>query len=407
MAEKEDPHATGAVEMISTPYQQEVLEKLQDPNCPRRALVQAPTGTGVRRSVQIVIEEAARSGTVLVLAPTRGLVEQWASRLSDREGFTVEVVDSADTALRLAEDPTSRTGRVLLATYVRLAQGPSRRALVGMTLDLFVADEPLRGLPDTIRDLVAASRRTIAVASGPVDTTFSDLPTIASISLESAIVEGDLRVEEVSVHPAADERSLLDAAEALVERATRGAPLSPPVYRTRPWLHSVLLRIANGRAVEPVETPDGEAEAVTSDVAAQAWELLDRFDELGPDPRLQALDVVLARIFAAARGAVVITATVADAEYVHAHLMRRGFSEAGLLTGRSRRADWRILNEMGPGSTMVVTAVLSDVVEQLPQQVDFVTWSDSPERQAMRGRLASLLQFGAGRTVYLLSDLRN
>ena len=114
-----------------------------------RALVQAATGTGARRPIELLIQEAAETGSVLVLAPTRSMVEAWAARLLDRAGLTVAVIDSAEVALALLEDPSPRTGQVLLATYARLQHGASRRALMNMTL-LYLSPMNLYGVYPTL-----------------------------------------------------------------------------------------------------------------------------------------------------------------------------------------------------------------------------------------------------------------
>ena len=100
---------------------------------------------------------------------------------------------------------------------------------------------------------------------------------IARITLDEAIRAGDLRFQDLVVPTGPDEHALLDAAERLVIQATGNERFALQIRRTRPTLHSMLLRIANQRPLEPVDTGSDQigvsSESASHDFSRQAWEL--------------------------------------------------------------------------------------------------------------------------------------
>src|SRR4051794_12635787 len=84
------PHQRLATRLIAA--QNDLVEKLTDARCPRVAAVQADVGAGISRPIRYLIEEFARTTSVLLVVPNSTLyAQQWISRLSDIEStFSIQ-----------------------------------------------------------------------------------------------------------------------------------------------------------------------------------------------------------------------------------------------------------------------------------------------------------------------------
>ena len=134
---------------------------------------------------------------------------------------------------------------------------------------------------------------------------------------------------------------------------------------------------------------------------------LDRFDELGDDPRLEALDSILVRIFAGAGGALVIAATPTEAEYVQAHLLTAGHAVVGMSTGTTPRVERRrLMEELSGATVLVATNSILELGETLPPNVEVVSWSEPRAGTTDRNRLA-ILPLGPGRAIHQLIEDRD
>jgi hypothetical protein len=375
------------------PYQQELLDILQDPTCPRFGVVTSVPGSGIRRAVEIRLREVASVSLALVLCPTRVAVDQWAQRLRAYEDTSVTVLISASAALGLLEErPRRRTG-ILVATYARTRHGPSSQALSELDFGLIVHDQPPWRFSKAVERLNSQAQGAIAVIDRQQRDSWSRWPLLWDMTSESLTRGGYSAPISVPYEPTPEERALHDEAiDVLREHALRrGAPLILP-SDSIPELHALLLTLTS-------EPPERE------DLAERAWTLLDRMeDSLTTDSRLMALDRVLETEMAAGAKCVVLAATQTDTRYIADHLASTGKApHAVLSTANAHTVRRSAMAGLNPGECLVATYVLAESADGWPADSTVILWP-SPVNQRVLEELFLTAEDTSGVTVLELNE---
>ena len=248
------------------------------------------------------------------------MVEAWLDRLR-AEGLRAFPISSAHEAL-LIEESSHRDPGVYVATISRLSHGPSARLIQESHYNLVLLDEPPRSgrIFEAVESVIGHADRSVALLSSRTsshDLAWSPSALIAKVTFDEAIASGEIRFDDVTFVIEEEERQLLEAAATLVRRPQAPQALASQDPVSRPLLHSALLHVTEGPANGVVGGEEEPLSREASERSLAAWRLLEQLEDLGPDPRLLALDAPLAEARSAGRGSVVVTSTPIEAEYVH------------------------------------------------------------------------------------------
>ena len=355
------------------PYQQELLDVLQDPASPRFGVITSIPGSGIRRAVEIHLREVASDSLALVLSPTQVLARQWVERLRASEDPPVTVLISASSALDLLERGSRLRTGVLVATYAMTRHGPGSRVLSELNFGLIVLDQPFRSLSHEVERLTSRARRVIAIVDRLQDIWPSRWPLLWAMTDEHLARRSYPAPVSVLYEPSSEERALRDEAVIVLREhaSRRGEALILP-SDSLPELHARLLTLAS-------ETPEDE------DLSGQAWTLLDRMEgSLASDSRLAAMDRILDRETRAGARCVVIASTWTDAKYIAEHIASTGKAPRAVLSGATTVADRRFaLSELGPGESLVATRVVSESADGWPTDTTVILWPSPVNRRVL------------------------
>ncbi len=379
--------------MISLPpYQQELLNVLQDPASPRFGVISSVPGSGIRRVVEIHLRAVASTSLTLLLCPRQDLARQWVERLRASEHPPVTVLISASSALDLLEGRTRPRAGVLVTTYALTRHGPGSRVLSELEFGLIVLDQPFRSLSNEVERLASRAQRVIAIVDHSQDFWSSRWPLLWDMTGDD-LARGNYPAPlSIPYEPTSEERALHDAAVTVLheQASRRGDQLVLP-SDSLPELHARLLTLAS-------ETPEDK------DLSEQAWTLLDRMEgSFASDSRLVAMDRILEREARAGARCIVIVSTWTDAKYVGEHIASTGKAVRAVLSGATTAADRRTaLSGLGPGESLVATRLALELAYGWPADSAVILWP-SPFNRRVVEVLYSTAE-GTGATVYELRE---
>jgi len=358
-------------------FQQDALEKLLDPACPRQVVVRSAVGSGIRRGIEAIIRQVAVADRVLVLTPMRLLAEQWRDRLSEENNLALTLL-TADTALDLLEHPHDQRGQVLVAIYASATHGPSRRALAELDYGLIIYDDLVDLTLDRLGSLNDRAQRVIALSS-PSSSQVPDWPVAVDITaadLEAAT--GGVLVSQILFTSSQTESGLQREVDQLLDeyagnavgRRDRAGEMSIAS------LHALLLDLAADLPQAP-ETGEREDRAKRNRLLRRAWNLIDRVESIpATDSRLHALDNALAAELARGSRCLIIAVKVSDLSYIASHLASTGRPPAALVTSHTAAADRkRALQSLQPGECIVAGAGISPHLDDVPTPYTVILWS--------------------------------
>src|SRR5487761_498174 len=355
------------------PYQQELLNVLQNPASARFGVITSVPGSGIRRVVEIHLREVASASLALVLCPRQDLARQWVERLRASEHPPVTVLISASSALDLLEGRTRLRAGVLVATYAMTRHGPGSRVLSELNFGLIVLDQPFRSLSNEVERLASRAQRVIAIVDRSQDFWSSRWPLLWDMTGEDLARGNYPAPVSVPYEPPSEERALHDEAlSVLREHASRrGDPLILP-SDSLPELHARLLTLAS-------DTPEDE------DLSEQAWTLLDQMeDSLASDSRLVAMGRILEREAGAGARCIVIVSTWTDAKYIAEHIASTGKAPRAVLSGATAAAERRTaLSGVGPGESLVATRQVLELADDWPADSAVILWPSPVNRRVL------------------------
>ncbi|MGI6872415.1 hypothetical protein [Amycolatopsis sp. 3B14] len=344
--------------------------------------------------MELYVREVAAESLVLVLSPTRILVQQWVDRLRADDAVPVTNLTSAQVALHLLEEPAAPRTGVLVATYARTQHGPSSRALSELDFGLIVHDQPPRKRNVDVDRLNSRAVRAIAVVDPSYELQWGpEWPLLWTISGEQLAADGYLKpTTSVPFTATADERDLRrDAIALLAEFASRSSKPFVLSSDSLPALHERLLAVASALAGQ--------------DLAERAWELLDRMENsLSTDTRLEVLGESVSAALAEGARCVVLAETPRDATYIADHLVTQGTPPRAVITASVSAADRRsALGGLGVGECLVATRVIGESAEDWPSDLTVILWP-SPSNRSMLVELLLVAELAPGLTVVELTE---
>ena len=374
-------------------FQRNTLERLLDPACPRLAAVRTPVQSGIRRVIETVVRSIAATDRVLVLTRSRVEAEQWQHRLSVHEDLTPALLlDSADTALDLLEHPDDRRGKVLIATYFRAMQGPTRLALSELDFGLILYDDPTIVAEQRLRSLNERAKRVIAITSldSPHIPGWPVVVEITTADLEAAV--GRPLVLEVPFTTSQTETSLQLAADRLLGES--GGKFTDEIeaseQRSIASLHAALLDIvAHLEGSRETQIPDNAEERQR--LLSQAWSLVERVETMEDTPevhsRLQALDQVLENELATGSRCVVIALRLADISYIGTHLASIGRPPVAVVASHTNVDRVTVLKSLEPGQCIVAGGGIALYLDKITTPFTVILWSSGGAGQRVVDRV--------------------
>lgn len=291
----------------------------------RHLLVRAPAGSGAHTALVPIVAHAAQSGLVVILAIRRAELEQWKARL-DEAGVDSRIA-TPEVALELTDrQPTNPPAGVLLATPMRLDRGVLRNALQSVAPALLLADVSPQYFTAAPRwaSLIKTASRSIVLdelGTGPMPEWLGARTALVELSLNEVIngaAYPHASVDSYDVVFGQDEQEVVDRAAKIL-----GQPVS---WRSRVVLHTDLLQFIS----DAEQASDSE-----NDEVAEAWRVVDDLENLGPDPRADAVLEATNRLRQTAPVIVVTGGRLVEADYVRDYLTANGV-DAALWTAHSR-----------------------------------------------------------------------
>lgn len=328
-------------------HQQDLLEKLQDPSCPRAGVVLAPPGAGIRTAVLVHVARVAPTSLVMVVTRTVAEARQWAARLSDR-GVVVRLLAGASDALELLESRDRPQDGAIVTTFSRLRSGPSRRALASMRPDLLIWDEPATSLPVQLGD---QARQVVALLSPGDGQHWAQWPVLLAVGAEVLHGRGNPTVREVPFEVSHEELELRTEARALLRNL--GVEPSHLASDSLPALHARLLARATN---------------ASGQLSTRVWAVLDRIENVpSDDDQRDVLHRTLTGVASLSRPCLVVAPTPADAVYAADQLTGAASAPVPVIDATlSAAVRRRVLAGLAPGQCVVATPVLDDLWHELP-----------------------------------------
>ncbi len=366
---KPDERRRATAKLIAA--QNDLVDKLTDARCPRIAAVQAEAGTGISRPIEYLIEEFARTTSVLLVVPNSTVyAQQWISRLSDiKNTFNIQQL-SLSLALDMLDRGVPASGSIIVSTAGILRQSNVQR-LVDAWPGVLIVFEPTATTLSRLADAISTAQRTIIVIMTP-DQLVGNIPVVATLvrgelpSLRTDPYPFDVSPYEVALMEIAGRFTLENGIKEWVD-----------LPDTRPSLLDRLLRIATAKSLPE---KSAQAESRIAEVAETAWDYIDQLEHLTKDPRLIALDRAIAGC--GKKGIFIVTPTSVDLDYVVQHLE----STRGEVTKLDSTDDAaRALAETGAASTGAkLTSGTISVFRKIsawPRSAAMIIWSR--ERQVL------------------------
>ncbi|RSM86369.1 hypothetical protein DMH04_14530 [Kibdelosporangium aridum] len=367
-------------------FQQRVLDRLRDPARPRFGVVKSVTGSGIRRAIEEYIREVTTDALVLVLAPRREIIEQWAYRLRESVDVPVIVLDSSSTALQLLEQSLVPHGYVVLATYARASHGPSRLALSELNYGLIIHDTPFRAFSDKVEQLNYRAEHVIALTNQETTRTEIEWPLLADITSDDVTHDSGLAtVVDVPFVLSNEERALrAEIVELLTEYGvSAGVPLRL-ASDSKPHLHTLLLDLtSSGDYPEKKSGSDLGYTKVDAALAERAWGLVDRIENAPADSRVRVLEQVVEKETSSGARCIVVAPTATDAYYIAGYLDGSGNRHCAVLTTEIPMTELAPeLDGLMPSQPIIVTTPIFAHIERWAAGSTVVLWPSPRSRRS-------------------------
>jgi hypothetical protein len=304
------PHARKPATSKLIAAQNDLVEKLTDANCPRVVAVQAEVGTGISRPIEYLIEQFARTASVLLVVPNSAILAQhWIDRLSDvKDTFTIQKL-SLSLSLDMLEQGVPASGSIIVSTAAILHQSNVQR-LVDTWPGVLIVLEPTAVTQSRLAAAMSTAQRTILV-------TITSDQLVGKIPVVARLVRDELpstRTVPYQFDVSPYEETLMKIAGQFT--LENGPKEWADLPETRPSLLDRLLRIATAG---PLSQHPTRAESSSAEIAETAWNYIDQLENfLTQDPRLTALDQAVDGC--GQKAIFTVTPSSADLDYVLQHL---------------------------------------------------------------------------------------
>jgi hypothetical protein len=345
--------------------------------------------------VQLAADMAHQGEVVVVVVPSRVLVEQWTERLraagvprvSELRKATEAVVALDDAERRAAVSPG-----VVVANIHVLRHGAGRRAGALLSPSLLIVERPPinvragagaepSAFDAPIAELAARAQRTVVATNLPSEVPWLRPTETLQISLAEALEERPTGLQFVLARHIVtpDEADVYDQAQQLISEVGGTLPIRAS---TRPAMHGTLMRLAarlSGEALEEPEDVDGAFDEAARPAARPGllddiWKVLDRLEGLEGDSRLELLIDVVSTALEARRPVMIVTDRVDEVEYVAGRL-RDLSASVSAVTGSTEHSDRRrVAEHFAAGTVIAATRAAFDWLEQ-PADTEQVWWS--------------------------------
>ncbi len=357
----------------------------------RSLAVSAPVGAGLGQLVEQAAVDALRGGdSVVVVASTVVVLEQWRYRLNQHSVPVVALYGGSDLLLALEHDAGGlmQRAQVVLLTSALLTMKGQTTALASLRPGLLIVDR-WRVRPDSksaasLRPWLETSGRVIHVldAVGPPLLEAVDEQLTYSLHDFAAERRSNCVLKVVEAGPGA----AADALAVRAHRALEGAGLPVEQEASYAELHAQLIRAAATSASR------------ASDLQATINELLDAFESGEQDPRIPALIDVVQRAQQAGRPCLVVVTAIVDGHYL-ASLLNDAGLHAEFGSSVSAPDDLaRNTKLLRSGAVVVRTRALVEGLV-LPDRTTVVWWA-RPARLALAQDVAAAV---ASRDVELVA----
>jgi hypothetical protein len=397
------------------PFQQDLADKLGSGAGGSRILVRAPGGVGIAEAAATAASRAAATDQlVVIVVPGQAHVEKWGRRL--RAAGVESVLElskarEAVIALDKADGRSLASHGAIVATSQLFRSGAGRRTAASLKPALLIIEQPPLNVAGESKteelhsELVSYSLRSVVLTyTGATFGWYGPTETL-DVTLTEALLlrpqDNEFSLAHYGVEP--EETALLQQARDVVLGAggsqLRSADLS------RPALHGMLLRLATELSGESLATETSElAESRNEPSEAlidEVWQLLDRVESLGTDPRLELLTLLVRGAVSEGRPVVIRTSRVDETEYVAGHLRDLNLDVRTLSGSTDPKERRRLSNQFGAGTVLVVTRAVFESID-LPDRCEDVWWT-TPNSEADLVRHLTRAARG-GRTVAMLAD---
>jgi hypothetical protein len=361
-------------------HQTELVERLTSFHTPGSLALVAPPWTGGQTALAAAAATTAAQGRLVVIVThLRMTAHQWMRRLEEAGTEPIVLIrGGSDLRLALSKGMAAWPEHgVVVATDVSLATGTISHKL-GLRPDLLIVDAAESTPPeavDSLLQLVAGARTTVARSHGSPPGWFLSTQ-IVEWSPENVLPD---RRDRYTVHTVpyfvdSDERELIERGTAFLE-AVRG-PLAPEAV-TRYGIQVRLGRVAASDSQDLLHgTP--HAPEITLDEVKQRElnELLDAFDELEPDPRLETISGLVASARLERRPCILVVDELRAVGYALRHLMDSVGADILELTSRIRPDEVaHVLEALATGVTVVASAPFVGSGDELPDGCWNIWWS--------------------------------
>jgi hypothetical protein len=356
-------------------------------------VVSAPPGTGAQTALAAAAVKIAREGRlIVVITHLRIVAEQWVQRLAEA-GVTPVHVLMRGTDLRLALSRGSEawpSHGVIVATTAAITAG-SLGKKIDLQPDLLVIDDADAFAPETldgVQRLHRSSRRTIARVHGVVPAWLSDAEELRW-DPDRLVPDRRARysIDIVGYSVGAEERDLITKAVSFLEGVSeRVAPEAVTRYGVRSRLQSLEADAGPHSNIESLATAIWVE--LQPEQQAGLSELLDQFDDLGGDPRLEVLGAIVKEARNEHRPCVVIVDTWREVGYVLGYLHDTVGTDVGELSDRLLPDQARLVRDgLTGGETVVASAPFIERGEELPNNTVNVWWSPPRNHVSVQARL--------------------
>ena len=408
------------------PHQRAVVEEYRSGSAPRVVALDAPPGTGKSHALAVICaQQAAQGGLVVVVVPPV-LVPQWAYQVRNAGGSPITIY-AAPSDFRLAfdegADPFPAAGVVICGASV--VRAPlAFKALLDSFPSLLVVDEVTVSASSALgRSLRALADRARQVIFTGAFTGFREnawFPAYEMRRWEYPLSDGQggwitphFSVRVHSYPGDSGEAEIMREAIDLLRRA--GYPLSEALL-TRTAIQFGLLRLA-----QRLETPErllllredlkeSELEQAWSPLVSQrmieeTWILLDRFDDLPPDQRLDAVIKEAKSAHDEERPLVIVADLAQEVDYLVAAIRSPQVRVSAVTGSTSAEESVTAAEDLRSGNVLVVTSVFFRALQRpLPYRTKNI-WFTPPRSQRQLQQRLGFGMTGAGSEIVLLKAI--
>jgi hypothetical protein len=390
------------------PHQHRLVEEYRSGLAPRVVALDAPTGTGKSFALAVIAAERASEGGLVMVVTQPVLVPQWARLVADA-GVIPSAVYASPADFRLAVDteaaPWPDSGVVIFGYSV--ARSPfSAKTLLGAAPSLLVVDDVAVSagseLGRSLRALADRATQVIFTRAGP-NAWFPPHETrrwtypLSNKQGQPVAPHLQVRVHDYEGDQA--EAEIVEQASALlrqVEYPLKGALLTRPAFQSallsfvqRPKVSEQLPLFEEEGADESVPKHDWST-SLDPEATDTAWNLLDRFDNLGPDRRLLATIQEMKSASERGRTVLIVSSLVQEVDYLAAAI---DSPEIPIVTVTGRAPLNQRLAASGKlraGSVLIVTSLFfSSMQSPLPNGTRTIWFTPPRSQRELRQRLGT------------------